>query len=104
MARYPLPTDVNWSIGLQEVPKYVNTVTHGIVMNLILLAIALIVGSSYWFTKRDLPASLAVGCFVTWVFGFLLWLGDLLGSFNFAILTAITITSVIYVIISTNQQ
>lgn len=104
MARYPDPSSVNWSIGLQEAPKYINTVTNGIVMNLLLLAIAIIIGSSYWFTKRDLPGALAVGSFVAWVVGLFFWLGDILGGFNFVFLSAVMIGSVVYVIVSANQN
>lgn len=104
MARYPDPSSVNWSAGFQEVPKYVNTVTHGLVINLFLFGMALIVGSGYWFTKRDFPAALSVGSFVAWTIGLFLWLGDLLGNFNFVFLTAVMIGSVVYVILSTNQN
>lgn len=104
MARYPSPADVNWSAGLQEAPKYINTVTNGVIMNLILLAIVTIIGSSYWFTKRDLPGAIAVGSFVAWVVGLLFFLGDLLGGWNFVFLTAVMIGSVVYVIVSANQN
>lgn len=104
MARYPSPADVNWSAGLQEAPKFINTVTNGVVMNLILLAIAMIIGSGYWFTKRDLPGAIAVGSFVAWTVGFLLWLGDVIGGFNFIFLSAVMIGSVVYVIVSANQN
>lgn len=104
MARYPSPADVNWSAGLQEAPKFINIVTNGVVMNLILLAIAIIIGSGYWFTKRDLPGAIAVGSFVAWTVGFLLWLGDVIGGFNFIFLSAVMIGSVVYVIVSANQN
>lgn len=104
MARYPSPTDVNWSAGLQEAPKYINTVTNGVVMNLILLAIAIIIGSGFWFTKRDIPGAIAVGSFVAWIVGFLFWLGDIIGGFNFVFLTAVMIASVTYIIVSANQN
>lgn len=104
MSRYPSPADVNWSIGLQEAPKYINTVTNGVVMNLIVLAIGIIIASGYWFTKRDLPGALAVGSFVAWVVGFLFFLGDLLGGWNFVFLTAVMIGFVSYVIVSANQN
>jgi hypothetical protein len=104
MARYPSPADVNWSAGLQEAPKFINTVTEGVVMNLILLAIGMIVGSSFWFTKRDIAGALAVGSFVAWIIGLLFWLGDILGGFNFVFLSAVMIGSVVYVIVSANQQ
>lgn len=104
MSKYPSPADVNWSAGLQEAPKYINTVTNGIVMNLVLLAIAVIIGSGYWFTKRDLPGAVAVGSFVAWVIGFLFWLGDIVGGWNFVFLTAVMIGSVCYVIFASNQQ
>lgn len=104
MARYPSPADVNWSAGLQEAPKYINTVTNGVVMNLILLAIAVIIGSGFWFTKRDLPGAVAVGSFVAWVIGLFFWLGDIIGGFNFVFLSAVMIGSVVYVIVSANQN
>lgn len=104
MSRYPSPADVNWSAGLQEAPKFINTVTHGVVMNLILLAIAMIIGSGYWFTKRDLAGGIAVGAFISWTVGFFFWLADLVTGLNFTILTAIMIGSVVYVIVSANQQ
>lgn len=104
MARYPSPVDVNWSAGLQEAPKYINEVTNGIVMNLILLAIVVIVGSGFWFSKRDLPGAIAVGSFVSWVFGFLGWLGEYVGDWSFTFLTAVMIGSVVYVIVTANQD
>jgi hypothetical protein len=104
MARYPSPADVNWSLGLQEAPKYINTVTDGVVMNLILLAIAMIIGSSFWFVRRDLAGAVAVGSFVAWVVGLLFWLGDILTGFNFIFLSAVMIGSVVYVIVSANQN
>lgn len=104
MAKYPSPADVNWSAGLQEAPKYINTVTNGVVMNLVLLAIAIIIGSGYWFTKRDLPGAVAVGAFVAWIIGFLFWLGDILGGWNFVFLSAVMIGSVCYVVFASNQS
>lgn len=104
MSRYPSPADVNWSAGLQEAPAFINTVTNGIVMNLVLLAIALIIGSGYWFTKRDLPGAIAVGSFVTWVVSVFFWLGGIIGGFNFVFTTAVMIGSVVYVIVSANQN
>lgn len=104
MSRYPDPSSVNWSAGLQEAPKYINEVTNGIVMNFVLLAIAVIVGSSYWFTKRDLPGALAVGSFCAWIIGFLFWLADFVGDYSFVFLTAVMIASVSYVIVSANQN
>lgn len=104
MARYPSPADVNWSAGLQEAPKYINTVTNGVVMNLVLLAIAVIIGSGFWFTKRDLPGAVAVGSFVAWVVGLFFWLGDVISGFNFVFLSAVMIGSVVYVIVSAQSN
>lgn len=104
MARYPDPSTVNWSAGLQEAPKYINTVTNGLVTNLILLTIAIIIGTSYWYTKRDLPGALAVGSFVTWVVGTLFWMGDLLAGWNYIFLTAVMFGAVAYIIVSTNEN
>lgn len=103
MARFPSPDTVNWSEGLQEVPKYINTVTNGIVLNLILFAIAFIVGSSYWFVRRDFPGALAVGCFVAWVFGLFGWIAEYVGNWSFTFLTAAMIGTALYVIVSTDQ-
>lgn len=99
-----MPTEVNWSAGLQEAPKYINEVTHGVVMNLILLAIAVVIGSGYWFGKRDLPGAIAVGSFVSWVFALFGWLGDYIGGFNFVFITAVMVGSACYVIVTTNQN
>lgn len=104
MARYPSPADVNWSIGIQEAPKYINEVTHGVVLNLVLLAIGIIIGTSYWFGKRDLPGAIAVGAFVTWIFALLGWLGDYIGGFNFVFVTAVMIGSAVYVIVTTSSN
>ena len=104
MARYPSPNDVNWSAGLQEAPKYINDVTNGIVMNLVLLAIAVIIGSGYWFTKRDLPGAIAVGSFVSWIFALFGWIGEYVGDWSFVFITAVMFGSVTYIIVTANQD
>lgn len=104
MSRYPDPTTINWSAGLQEAPKYINTITKGVVMNLLLVAIAIIIGSGYWFTKRDIGGAIAVGSFVAWAVGFFFWLGDVISGWNFVFLSAVMIGTAVYVIVSANQN
>jgi len=71
---YPLITEYNLSAGLHMIPVYINDVSGGLFMKLVLASIWIIcVFGSYFLQKKanngiaDFPASLAVGGFVTMV-------------------------------------
>jgi len=75
---YALISDYNMSSGLEAPFCYVNQITGGVVMNLILFGIWLIFAvGSYFIQKKsvgtgDFPMSLAVAGFVTSIFAMIL--------------------------------
>ena len=75
---YPLITSYNLSEGMHIPFVYVNQITGGIFINMLLISIWLIFAmGSYFMTKQrmgvgDFPQSIAVAGFVTTTFAFLL--------------------------------
>jgi len=75
---YPLITSYNLSAGMQVPFQYVNVITGGIFINMLLASIWIIFAlGSYFMQKRrmgigDFPQSIAVAGFVTTTFAFLL--------------------------------
>lgn len=94
MSRYPSPSDINWSAGVGEVPNYINQITGGVFINLLLFAIAFIVGSSFYLGRKDIFGALAVGSFSAWTVGLIMWVAGWLSGINFSVVTAVMIICV----------
>ena len=60
---YPSITSVNLSEGFQEVPIYLDTVTSGFFIIMLLLTIYIVFVTGFYFSKRDLLGGFAVGGF-----------------------------------------
>jgi len=108
---YELITTRNLSKGLQEIPLYINDVSGGLFMKLVLASVWLIcVFGSYFMQKKinngvaDFPGSLAVGGFVTIVVATLLMLiPGLVDSLTYVVILIIGGISVLYFLFSKNN-
>lgn len=77
---YPLLTSssYNLSSGLQVVFLYLNEVTNGIFVKMLITAVWVIIAfSSFFFSKKavgtgDIPVSISVASFITLIFAFIL--------------------------------
>ena len=104
---YKSITDYNMSAGLQVPFVYVNDVTGGLFIKLLLVSIWLIFSiGSYFIQKRsvgtgDFPMSLAVAGFVTSVIAILLRLiPNLVDGLSLAIVIIVTGISILYFLFS----
>lgn len=104
---YELISNRNMSEGLHVPFVYVNDITGGLFINLLLVAIWIIfVMGSYFIQKRgvgtgDFPQSLAVGSFVTLVLAIILRLvPGLVSGFALAVCVIVTALSVLFFLFS----
>ena len=99
------------SDGAHIIFCYVNDITTGIFMTLLLLAVWLVITfGSFFMTKRqtgsgDFPVSMSLGSFTTFILSVLLRLIDcpynsLVSDFNFGVIIGITFLSVIFLLFS----
>ena len=88
---YDSPTSVNFTQGLGGTFNYLNTVTHNWFSNMLLIAIFIIFATGFYFSKRDMFGSFAVGGFATFVVGLLLWVGDVISGVTFTFVVAVAI-------------
>lgn len=91
MARYTSPETVNWSAGVGEGLKYVNTVTDSVFSNFLLLVIAVIFASGYYAIKRDALGSVVLGSFMAWMIAVIFFVGEFVGWISLSITTAFMI-------------
>ena len=103
--------DYTVSNGAHIMFCYVNDVTSGIFMTILLLAIWLIITlGSFFITKTstgsgDFPVSMSLGSFTTLIFSVLLRLltcpyNGLISDLNFGVLIGITFLSVLFLLFS----
>jgi hypothetical protein len=90
---YPSPSDVNWSAGLQEGFIYVNDITTGVFMNVLILATYLVVLFAYGGVSKDWFGGMAVAGFVTFIVTLLLFLAGVVGWIVFGFVIAVAIIS-----------
>lgn len=91
MTQYPLPTEINWSLGFTEGLKYLNTVTHSWFSNMLLIGIYAIFVAGFYFSKKDIFGGFAVGGFATFTIALLFWVSEIINSTTFLIVIAIAI-------------
>jgi len=104
---YPLISTYNMSAGMQVPFQYVNVITAGVFINMLLASIWIIFAmGSYFMSKRrmgvgDFPQSLAVAGFVTTTFAFLLrMIPDLVSGATLVVCFVITSISVVIFLFS----
>jgi hypothetical protein len=90
---YPYPTSINFTSGLSETFAYLNSVTYNWFSNMLLITIYLIFATGFYFTKRDIFGSFAVGGFAIFVVGLLFWVGGVISGVTFAFVVAVSIIS-----------
>lgn len=96
-------TNRNLSEGFHVLFVYVNDVTGGIFINLLLFMIWSVVTFGLFFTKKKLegdgnfPACMAVGSFITTIFTVLFGLiNGLVNVYTYAIVIVVTLVSVMF--------
>ena len=90
---YDMPTTINFTDGMDGMFVYLNTVTGNWFSNLLLLAIYIIFATGFYFSRRDMFGSFAVGGFATFVIGLLLWVGGMISGMTFSFVVAVAIVS-----------
>lgn len=97
---YPLITDYNLT-GLDIVLVYLNDITYGLFMKMLLLAVFVIIAfATFYVSKRnvgtgDLPVSMAVASFTTLIFAFILRLrAGLVDNVSIAVLIVLALIGV----------
>jgi hypothetical protein len=90
MARYQMPSEVNWSDPINLL-AYPNSVTGGAILNWLAIGIYLIVAIGFWFGKKDFAGGMAVAGFATFSVMVWFWLGGVFGNISMGILIGITI-------------
>ena len=87
------PTTINLTSGMDNLFFYLNSITNNLFSNLLLVAIYVIFSAGFYFSRRDLFGSLAVGGFAIFIVGLLFWLGGLISGVTFAFVVAVSIIS-----------
>ena len=108
---YKLITEVNLTQGLHMIPVYINDVSNGLFMKLVLTSIWIIcVFGSYFLQKKanngiaNFPASLAVGGFVTMVSAsVLIIIPGLVDALSFAVVMIIGAISILWFLFTPNN-
>jgi hypothetical protein len=88
---YESITSRNLSEGYPMILSYVNEVTGGWFMNMILIGIYIIAVMGVNFYRRDLIEGIMAGGFLLFLVTFFFWIADAVSGFVFAIVIAIAI-------------
>lgn len=108
---YKLITEYNMSAGLHMLPVYLNDVSHGLFMRLVITSIwILCVFGSYFLQKKvnnnvaDFPTSIAVGGFVTIILSTILKLiPGLVDNLTYAVVIIIGAISILWFLFTKNN-
>jgi len=107
---YKLLTDFNVTQGLQVPLVYVNEITNGLFINLLVFAVFVIIAMGIFYSQQkkigegDLPVALGVSSIVT--FGFMVFLSlvpGLVNSTTFTIGLIITLVCVLWLFLDKKQ-
>jgi len=107
---YKLLTDYNVSEGLQVPLVYVNEITNGVFINMLVFAVFIIISMGIFYAQQkktgegDLPVALGVGSIAT--FGFMVFLSlvpGLVNSTTFAIGLVITLVCILWLFLDKKQ-
>lgn len=108
---YELLSNRNMSQGFHVIFQYVNDVTSGLFVNLLLFAVWMIFTVSLYNRAKyergegDLPSSMAVASFITLITTILFRLiPGMIGDWTFGIVIAVFILSLMYLFFSDNDK
>ena len=90
---YDMPSTINFTEGFTGGFVYINSITSNWFSNMLLIAIYLIFATGFYFAKKDMMGSLAVGGFAIFVVGLLFWVGGVISGVTFAFVIAVSIIS-----------